>query len=331
MTPAISFIVPVRNDATRLETCLRSIQANAGEPDRLEIIVVDNGSTDGSPDVARRLGATVMIVTEGRVSALRNRAARRAASDVFAFVDADHEISNGWIDAALATLGFAGAGAAGAVYLPPPGGTWVQNAYGLLRGQTRRVEDVEWLSSGNLAVTRQAFEAAGGFDTTLEACEDVDFCYRLRAKGFRVVADPRMESVHHGDPLTLRLLFKAELWRGRDNLRVSFRRPVAWNAVPSAMIPVVDGLMLLAAVAGLLAAAFGAPAGLPVTAGALFVIAAGAVLKVLKAGTRATRVGPLPLLQGLVVACVYDVARALALVARAPHRNARSGAAATAS
>ena len=50
MTPRISFIVPVRNDAARLEICLRSILRNLGAPGQLEIVVVDNGSTDGSPD-----------------------------------------------------------------------------------------------------------------------------------------------------------------------------------------------------------------------------------------------------------------------------------------
>ena len=80
--------------------------------------------------------------------------------------------------------------------------------------------------SGNLAVKRTAFQAIGGFDAALEACEDVDFCQRLRRAGWRLVGDERLESVHLGDPPTLAALFRAERWRGRDNLRVSLRGPL---------------------------------------------------------------------------------------------------------
>ena len=77
MTPRISFIVPVRDDAARLETCLRSIVRNAGTSRHSEIVVADNGSSDGSSEVARRFGATVVTIAENvRVSELRNRAAR---------------------------------------------------------------------------------------------------------------------------------------------------------------------------------------------------------------------------------------------------------------
>ena len=69
------------------------------------------------------------------------------------------------------------------------------------------------------------------------------------ASGLRVVSDARMESVHHGDPSTLTELFIGELWRGRDNLRVSFRKPLSVAALPSALIPVVDIVMLGVAMA----------------------------------------------------------------------------------
>ena len=78
MKPLVSFVVPVRNDAARLETCLRSIVTNGHGSKRIEIIVVDNGSTDGSAAVARRFGAEVVTVEHGRVSALRNQGASRA-------------------------------------------------------------------------------------------------------------------------------------------------------------------------------------------------------------------------------------------------------------
>jgi GT2 family glycosyltransferase len=322
--PCISFVVPVRNDATRLEVCLRSIRAAHPTSGEVEIVVVDNGSTDRSPDVARAFGARVLVIENVRVSELRNRGAQQAEGPVLAFVDADNEIVPGWAAAALENLQDASVGATGALYDAPPRGTWVQRGYGLLRGRTRATADVEWLGSGNLAVRRQAFQAVRGFDTTLEACEDVDLCHRLQATGVRILGDPRLGSVHHGDPKTLRDLFKSELWRGRDNLRVSFRRPIVWTAIPSAMIPVADAAMLAAAVAGLFAWGAAWTPGLVVALMALILLALGAFAKVVRAATRTPGVGVSGLVQGFVVASVYDVARALALVARAPHRNARA-------
>ena len=245
MTAArISFIVPVLNDADRLRVCLASIRRAFTAWDPVEIVVVDNGSTDGSAEVARRHGATVLTVTEGRVSKLRNHGAAQASGDILAFVDADHELAAGWVAAALDTLQLESAGAAGALYGTPVDGTWVQRAYAFLRGRARGRRDVEWLGSGNLAVWRDVFERLGGFDTSLEACEDVDLCGRIRAAGFRVISDARLDTVHHGDPASLRHLFISELWRGRDNLRVSVRGAKSLRSLPSAVVPVVDLAMM---------------------------------------------------------------------------------------
>ena len=55
----VSFVIPVRNDARRLHRCLASIAANCYPPDRIEIIVADNGSQDDSAAVAGQAGARV--------------------------------------------------------------------------------------------------------------------------------------------------------------------------------------------------------------------------------------------------------------------------------
>jgi glycosyl transferase family 2 len=325
----ISFVIPVRNDAVRLETCLRSIRAARSADDQVDVLVVDNGSTDRSADVARSLGARVLAIEDVRVSDLRNRGVSQTTGDVLAFVDADNEIVPGWIDAVAANLQNIGIGATGAQYKAPAGGTWVQRAYDLLRGRTSSGQDVDWLNSGNLAVRRDVFERVGGFDTSLETCEDVDLCHRIRAAGFRILGDSRLESVHHGDPRTLGALFKSELWRGRDNLRVSFRRPLDWPGVPSAILPVLDAALLGVGVSGLMGGLAAWPMGMTLTLSAVLLVAAFAFLKTVRAAIRERQAPGVVLLQAFSVACVYDVARALALFTRVPHRSVRPKAAAT--
>jgi Glycosyl transferase family 2 len=328
----LSFIVPVKNDAARLKACLETIERNRPGADR-EIVVVDNGSTDASREVAAAAGARVETLPGLRVSELRNRGAAGATGDVLAFVDADHLLAETWAASVVDVLGDANVGAVGALCLSPAQGTWVQRMYGALRGRTRGRSDTRWLGAGNMAVRRTAFESVGGFDAALEACEDVDLCNRLRAAGWRIVADERLENVHLGDPASLGRLFRAERWRATDNVRVTLRGPVTLRDLPSVLVPVID----LAAMA---AVALGAVT-LPIAgrASVIAIVIAASVMLGLSAlrAARAFASGTLALAdlpRGFAVAVVWDAARALALVWPAPHHGRRrtglqSGAAAT--
>lgn len=308
---ALSFVIPVKNDREGLSRCLRSISL-AGSAHATECIVMDNGSLDGSGSVAEAAGCRVLRLPDRRVGDLRNEGASVARGLLLAFVDADHELHSGWVDAALELFSDPQIAAAGAPYQPPYLGTWVQRAYNGLRDHAPGRRDVDWLGSGNLVVRRAVFEQLGGFDTSLEACEDVDFCRKLRASGARLVSDSRLASVHHGDPRTLRALFRAELWRGRNNLRVSLRERPSLRALPSVLIPVGQ-------LAGMISAAGLVLAGqLP-----LATLVSGALVmpSVVRAGVIRRR-ARVPFALALAVACTYDLARALALVWRAGHRRA---------
>src|SRR5215203_1907436 len=162
--PMLSFVIPVRNDADRLGRCLASIRANRYPPEKLEVLVADNGSSDHSAHVARLAGASVLTLPGLRVGALRNAAAREAHGDLLAFVDADNEIEPSWAASAVAALqSDATIAAVGSAYLPPPHATAVQRAYDLLRARRIVAAEAEWLGSGNMVVRRQVFAALEGF------------------------------------------------------------------------------------------------------------------------------------------------------------------------
>jgi GT2 family glycosyltransferase len=316
--PSVTVVVPVRDGARYLASCLAAIEADPYPAALREILVADNGSTDGSTDIARSLGARVISKPGIRVSALRNAAAREAKGDLLAFIDVDHRISAGWLPAALAALSDSQVVAAGAPYRSPADPTWVQVMYDAMRDHAGTAAPTRWLGSGNLVVRRAAFGAVGGFDADLEACEDVDLCRRLRLQGGTLVSTPGMISVHLGDPATLGSLFRGELWRGRDNLRVSLRAPVSWRDMPSIVVPML-WLVVLALGAGTLLAPSRSVVSLA-AAGAALVFAASA-LRAAGMIRRAALRAPSRWVQALVVALVYDAARGLSLFGLATHRT----------
>ena len=314
----LSFIIPVKNDAQRLRRCLASIAAGVGDR---EIIVVDNGSTDESQAVAQSAGACVLSVPRKRVSSLRNEAAAIAIGDCLAFVDADHELAPSWLAAAMDVMRPRDVGAAGALYIAPADGTWVQRTYGALRGRTVGHGDVRWLGSGNLIVRREAFDAVGGFDEKLESCEDVDFCQRLRAAGWRLVADERLVSVHYGDPSTLGGLFRAERWRGRDNLRVTLRGRVTLHDLPSIISPVVVALAIPSLIAATVAAPFTGGRTLSIAAAAALVFTIIALTRTARIASVGGYSGARAVARALAVATTYELARASAIITRAAHHR----------
>jgi hypothetical protein len=192
--------------------------------------------------------------------------------------------------------------------------------YGVLRGRTAGSGDTDWLGSGNMVVRSRAFAKVGGFDDSLEACEDVDLCRRLRAAGFRIIADERMRGVHHGDPPTLGALFRAERWRGRNNLQVSLRGPLSLRDLPSIVAPVLTLAAGVACAAGLIGLMTGITgAWIALIAGGL--VAALALARTAALAARLEQRTPVAIARAAAVSLTYDLARAAALVAPARHHR----------
>ena len=198
----VSVVIPTRNEADHLGDCLKSIHALDYPEDLVEVIVVDNGSSDNTRDIAAEFeNVTLLRDDHLRVSGLRNLGSRQAKGEFLAFVDADCVVSRDWLWRASEYFDTADVVAWGAPPVPPPDSTWVQRAWFLVRSKENTVQKVDWLESMNLFVRREHFLRIGGFNEKLVTCEDVDLCYRLGQHG-TIVSDSRIA----GDPF----------WRSQD-------------------------------------------------------------------------------------------------------------------
>jgi GT2 family glycosyltransferase len=238
MTPSyeISVIIPVKNRAKDLLILLGSLaQQSIGH----ECIVVDQGSTDGTLEVARRFGAWVIHGKSRTVGGLRNEGVFASNAPVVALIDSDHEVPHDWLETGLRALKEnPQAGIVGAPYLAPQHARWVAKSWQAHRRRDcTNIKQVDWLSGGNLFFRREEFQRAGGFDPLLEATEDVDFCHRLRALGLEVVLDPRIRNIHHGEPDSLSQFFRKQVWRGADGWTAWRRHGYPLSELKSLLFP----------------------------------------------------------------------------------------------
>jgi glycosyltransferase involved in cell wall biosynthesis len=93
--PSISVVIPAKDDAEMLERCLTALARQTRQPD--EVIVIDNASSDASPAVARRHGATVIEETRPGITAAASRGYDAARGEIIARCDADSVVPPTWL------------------------------------------------------------------------------------------------------------------------------------------------------------------------------------------------------------------------------------------
>jgi glycosyltransferase involved in cell wall biosynthesis len=237
--PLVSFVIPVLNGERDIARCLRSIQRLHFLSEAYEVIVMDNGSTDHTPQIVRELGFDCLVVPDVHVSVLRNRGAAMARGDYLAFVDADMELAPEWLQNGLSVFTERQVVGSGCFPDIPKEATWVQRAWSIHRRgrlSESKLTPVGWLGSANLIVRRDAFLAVGGFNEHLKTTEDVDLCYRLGQYG-TILHNPAMEAIHWGEDPDLKTFWRKEVWRGVGNLRGILSHGLRWDEVPSLGYP----------------------------------------------------------------------------------------------
>jgi glycosyltransferase involved in cell wall biosynthesis len=184
----LSVVVIGRNEGQRLLACLQSLEAADWCGLTIERIYVDSDSTDGSPEVAERMGAKVIRLRPERPCAAvgRNAGLAQAQGQWVLFLDGDTLLDPNFVRAALATL----------TQRPEGAVVWGHRRERHPEHSIyNRVLDLDWVYApgdtdfcgGDALFRMSALKASGGFDDSLIAGEEPELCARLRALGWRII------------------------------------------------------------------------------------------------------------------------------------------------
>ena len=217
--PLVSVLIPTR-DGKYLGDCLQSLLDNTSYPN-FEVVVIDNGSVKPfTHAMFHVLSDKIRVVHDDspfNYSALHNAAVPECKGDVLLLLNDDTEIIDGdWMTHMVAQLLQPGVGAVGAKLLYPDGR--IQHAGVLLGpqglaahvGQFRPAKDMGYfgrtalaseyqaVTAACLAVHRHIWESVGGLDENLKvAFNDIDFCLRVQAAGYKVTYTPLAQLLHY--------------------------------------------------------------------------------------------------------------------------------------
>jgi GT2 family glycosyltransferase len=209
-----SVIIPTWNAGALIDGCLASISGQLAADD--ELIVIDNASHDGTPDhIAARYPQVQLVRLPENLGFAGgiNRGLQRAHGDELILINQDVALRAGCLAALSAQLA-AGPAIVGAKLLYPDGVT-VQHAGGLITwpralpnhygyrqiddGRWDEVKEVDYVTGALFAFNRPVLEAIGLLDEGFYPAyyEEVDYCYRARAAGARVIYEPAAVALHH--------------------------------------------------------------------------------------------------------------------------------------
>ena len=226
--PRVSVLICARNAAETLDECLRSV-AVLDYPD-YEVIVVNDGSTDATGEIARRhAGVTVVDVPHGGLSAARNAALVRASGSVVAYTDADVCVDPAWLIYLVQPFLRSDVVGAGGPNVVPQDDPWMAQCVARSPGAPTHVllddRAAEHVPGCNMAYRRDALLAIGGFDPAYHAAgDDVDVCWRLQARGQRIGFAPSA-LVWHRHRSTMRGYWRQQVGYGEAETQLMDNHP----------------------------------------------------------------------------------------------------------
>ena len=260
--PGVSIVVPAYNAEGTVGACLRALLAQEGVGEPYEVILVDDGSTDRTAEVAGGFGPRVSVIRQANrgAGAARNTGVAAARGEIVLFTDADCEPAPWWAAALVGAIGAGADGAKGTYRTRQRSLTarFVQAEYESKYRRMAGMGRIDFVDTYSAAYKREWLLRSGGFDESLRVNEDQELSFRLAEMGadLRFVPHAVVYHRHAGTPLAyLRKKFLIGYWK----VAVLARHPgraVTDSHTPQSMkvqmalLAMAAGALMVAAVPG---------------------------------------------------------------------------------
>ncbi len=248
--PSVSIVVPVYNDHNGLRATVRSLVEQTYPSDRYEIVVVDNDSTDSTPDVARSVATVysdlVCVERETDVQgsyAARNTGIEASAGELLGFVDADVVADADWLETAVSSMDAHDASYAGCRVDIVCSERTCAGLYNAQMGfpVERYVTENSFAPTCALLVARDVIRDVGPFDEQLVSGGDVEFGQRVADAGWTLHYVPEARVVHPARSSLRSLLSKhvrvgrgiTQRWRRYPDRYDDSLSSYLWGVLPS--------------------------------------------------------------------------------------------------
>ncbi len=200
----ISVVVPVRNGAATLPACLQALAQQTLDPAAYEVIVVNDGSTDGTSALVRGYAVRCVDLPPSGPAAARNHGVALAQGDLVLFTDADCAPAPDWVARLAAAFNAPEVMGARGVYRTRQTSLvarFVQQEYQDKYDRTARRRSIDFIDTYSAGYRRAVFLENGGFETAFPApsVEDQELSFRLAEKGYRLVFVPDAVVYHQHD------------------------------------------------------------------------------------------------------------------------------------
>jgi O-antigen biosynthesis protein len=236
--PGISVVIAAYNAAATLDDCLASV-SQLTYPD-YEVIVVNDGSTDATGDIADRYATIdprlrVVHTANGGLSVARNVGLAEARGEIVAYTDADCRVDPDWLYYLALTLINKPVVGVGGPNLVPPDDGWVARCVGQAPGGPTHIllsdEVAEHIPGCNMAFWKWALDELAGFNPVYrQAGDDVDICWRLQARGYGLGFSPAAIVWHHRRD-SVRAYLKQQAGYGRAEALLERVHPGKFNGL----------------------------------------------------------------------------------------------------
>src|SRR6516225_3990351 len=231
--PKISVVVCTYNGARMLRQCLDGL-ARLDYPN-CEVIVVNDGSTDGTADMARDYPVRLINQPNQGLSAARNVGLAASEGEIVAYIDDGAYQHRYWLHYLAAAFGRTPHVGIGGPNLPPAGDGFIAECIADAPGNPLHVllsdEVAEHIPGCNMAYRKEALVAIGGFDPRFRAAgDDVDICWRLQDRGWTVGFCPTAVVWHHRRN-SIGAFWKQQYGYGKAEAQLENKWPQRCNAL----------------------------------------------------------------------------------------------------